>query len=107
MKQYEHFDPECTSAPMVDRCGTRMVVGYNVKHGWQLEHFDIHSAFFHDDYVYHTPMYILEIARANGIHKHGNTIDILVRNQYENPSGTYYDIYGLLSYVKRHGAVRN
>lgn len=95
-----HYDPGCTSAPMVDRIAARMVICHNFQHGWWLEHFDVKSAFLHEKYRYHKPVYIREMARADGSYKHGNTVGILRLNLYGNPSGTYYYIDGLLEFLR-------
>lgn len=49
MKQNVHFDQDCTSPTMVERCVTRMVVAHSVENEWTLEPFDIHSAFLHEN----------------------------------------------------------
>lgn len=41
MKKGINYDEYCTRAPMVDRCGTRMVVAHAVEFKWIIEHFDI------------------------------------------------------------------
>lgn len=96
-----HFDPEYTSAPIVDRCATQIVVVHKVENDWCPEHFDIHSAFLYEDYEYHKTVYIREMARSNGEHKHGNTAGVLVRNKYRNPSRSYCYIEGLINDMKK------
>lgn len=66
MKAHIHFDPAQTSAPMVDRVAVRLILAQSVDHGWTLEHFDIESDFLHERYKYHQPVYIREMARADG-----------------------------------------
>lgn len=107
MKPHQHFDPKCTSAPMVDRCATRMFVVHSVEKGWPMERFDIHSAFLHENYGYKKQVLIREMAKANGTFKHGKKVGILVKNQYGNPSGTFYYIVGLMEYLRKHGAIAN
>lgn len=82
---------------------TRMVVADNVEHGWQIKHFKIHRAFLHEKYGYQKPVYIREMAWENEEHKHGNTVVILVKKHYGDPSGTYYYIEGFLSYKRDTG----
>lgn len=107
MKPHVHFDPQCTSAPMVDRVAARMVIAHVVKNGWTLEHMDIHSAFINEKYKYTKPVYIREPARADGSFKYGKTTGILELNLYGNPSGTYYYLDGLLIYIKTKGFKSN
>lgn len=47
------------------------------------------------------------MAGVDGSNTHGNTIGIIVNNQYGKTSGTYYYIQGLLKYMKKHGEVGN
>lgn len=56
MRQNVNFDPGCTSAPMVERYVTWMMVTNIVKNDWTLEQFDIHSASIHEKYKYHKPV---------------------------------------------------
>lgn len=99
MKPNIHFDPECTSAPMVDRMAGRMVISHSVEQGWQLEHLDVRSAFLHEEYKYGKPVYIRETPRAGGTYKHGETIGILRLNLYGSPSGTFFYIEGLMKFL--------
>lgn len=48
MQHGAHFDAECTSALMVDLVAARMVISHAAKHGWILEHMDIHRAFLNE-----------------------------------------------------------
>lgn len=102
-----NFDPDATSAPMVDKMAARMILTHNVEHGWHLEHLDVKSAFLHEKYRYGKPVYLREMARTDGTYKHGNTIGILRLNIYGNPSRTYYYIEGLLDYLKKIRAQLN
>lgn len=102
-----HFNPEFTSAPMVDKMAARMVIGHNVVYGWQLEHLDVKSAFLHAEYRYGKPVYLREMARADGTFRHGKTVGILMLNLYGNHSETYYCIEGLLDYLRETRARLN
>lgn len=107
MLEHVHFDPKCTSAPMVDRIAARMVISHNVENGWVLEHLDVKSAFLHEKYRYRKPVWVREMARADGSYKHGRTIGLLKLNLYGNPSGTYYYVDGLLEYLRQVHAQMN
>lgn len=89
-----HFNPAHTSAPMIDRVSVRMIIG------WTLEHFDITSAFLHERYKFHKPVYIKETASVDGTYKHVNTIVKLVLNLYGNPSATFYYLEGLFKFLR-------
>lgn len=101
MKPGVHFNPDCTSAPMVDRMAARMVLAHNVAHQWNLEHLDVKIAFLHEKYKYVKPVYLKEEATADGFYKHGNIVGILHLNLYGNPSGTFYYMEGLFDYLKK------
>lgn len=90
MKPTIYFDPQCTSAPMVNRVAVRIVLKYSVQNGWLLEHMDIHSAFINERYKFEQPVYIMKPPRADGSYKHGRTTGILELNLCRNPSATYY-----------------
>lgn len=102
-----HYDAACTSAPMVDRIAARMIISYSADRGWKLEHLDVKSAFLHEDYGYHKPVYIKEPARADGRYKHGRTVGILIRNLCGNPSGKFYYVQGLLDHLRKMQANLN
>lgn len=53
-----HFNPDHTSAPMVDRVATRMVVNHSVQEVWYPENFDVISAFLCDKCKNPKPLYI-------------------------------------------------
>lgn len=91
-----HFGPKCTSAPMA-----RMVVSYSVDKGWTLEHIDMKSAFLYGEYKYSKPVIIREAARSDGTYKYGNTVGVLMRNLFGNPSVTYYYVQGLLKHFRK------
>lgn len=54
-----------TSAPVVDRVAVRLILADSVNEGCELEHFDIASAFLHDNNKFNNPVYI-----KNGTVKH-------------------------------------
>lgn len=64
-----YFDPGCTSVPMVDNMAARIVISHSVEYDWQLEHLDVKSAFLHEDYRYGKPLYLREMARADGLYR--------------------------------------
>lgn len=107
MKADTHYDKDCTSTPMLDRCASRMVISHGVEIGWILENFEIRSALLHELYKYGKTVYISEMVRAGGWYKYGNKIGILVKNQYGNPSGTFYYVECLLTYLQKHGTKSN
>lgn len=102
-----HFDPECTSAPMVDKMAARMVISHNVEHGWILDHLDVKSGFLHETYRYSNPDYVRELVMANGSYKHGNTVGVLHLNLYGNLSGTFYYMEGLFAHLRKLSATLN
>lgn len=75
---------------MAEKCAPRMVIAHSVDQNWQIEHLDIHSAFLHEEYGFHKPLYTREIAKTNGSYSNGKTVWKLVKNQYGNPSGAFY-----------------
>lgn len=75
-----HYDANCASALMVDLIAVLMVISYTVNKVWTLEHFDVKSAFLHENHLYHKPVCIREAARAYGTFKNGKTIGILIRS---------------------------
>lgn len=103
MQPVVHFDPEWTSAPVVDRVATRMVISHEDKHGWIVEHMDIYRAFLNEKFKYFKPIFIKEPPRKIGKFKHGGTVGILELNFYGNTSGTYYHLNGLLGYMHKEG----
>lgn len=77
-----------------------MVISHNVHYGWILEHFDVRRAFLYERYELRAPVYICEEPRADGSYKHGNTVGLLIKNLYGNPSGTFYYVEGILEFLK-------
>lgn len=53
------------------------------------------------------PVFIKEMARADGSFKHGNTVEIPRLSFYGNPSGTLYYIDGLLEFLQSKRAQMN
>lgn len=107
MLPYTHYDPACTSAPMVERMAVRIVIRYSIEGNWILEHMDVTSEFLHEMYRFHKPVYVREMARADGKYKHGNTIGILVKNLYGNPPGSFYCKEGFFQFMKKMEAKSN
>lgn len=107
MQKLVHYKPEHTSEPMVVRVAARMVASHSVKEGWHVGHFDMTSAFLHEEYKYPKPVYIREMAREDGFYKHGNTVGVLMLNLYGNPSGIYYYVDGLPAFLPKIHAKLN
>lgn len=99
-----HFDPDRTSARMLDRVLARMVISQSVETGWTLENFDISSSFLHEEHKYHKAELVKELARVDGSFKHGNKIGILRLKLYVNISEIFYYIDVLLELLQRKRA---
>ena len=53
-------------------------------------HFDLKSAYIHENYKYKKPVYVKQHPRFNGQFKHKGTGDQLIKNSYGTPPGVIF-----------------
>lgn len=68
------------------------------------DHFDIKSAFVHENYGYTKPVLIKQLPKFDGTLRHpGKPAGVLMRNIYGTPSGGYYYLKGAEACLKAQG----
>lgn len=65
-----HYDPSHTTTFTADRTTQRMLIALHATHKLPLEHFDIKSAYLHEKYQHDRPIYVKQMQRFDGSHKH-------------------------------------
>lgn len=103
MIPFVHFDPDQTTAPMVNASSVRLLFALKAMHNLQMEHFDITGAFLHQAFGYEQTVYVNEMCRADQSFKHGNTCGILHGNMYFGKSSGYSFLKGLTQRLNEHG----
>lgn len=94
MKPYIHFNPKQTASYIADKTTIRLLLSLKAALNFQVDHFDISSAYLHEKCRYILPVYVKQHPRFNSTLKHPGRGGILIKNLYGNPSGGYYYLTG-------------
>lgn len=99
MIPYVHFDPAQTSAHMADRTSIRTIIAFAAASGYHLEHFDISSAYLHENASPCQCVYVEQPARFNGNLKHEGNYGLLKKNLYGGKSAGFIYTSGVTSFL--------
>ena len=107
MKPGLHYDPNHTTTYTADRTTQRLLIAIHATTKYPLEHFDIKSAYLHEQYQHTKPIYVKQMPRFDGSQKHEGNYGKLVGNLYGSPPAAYYYNYGLQTYLTLLGYTRS
>lgn len=80
MKPGLHYDPKQTTTYTADRTTQRMLIAMHASQQLPLEHFDIKSAYLHEQYQHEKPIYVKQMSKFNGTFRHAGPYGKLVGN---------------------------
>lgn len=84
MKPHIHYDPDTTATFAEDKTTIRLILAHAAAHRLPLEHFDISSAFLHEDFEHTNPVFIRQHPSFNGSYRHDAQVGQLRGNLYCN-----------------------
>ena len=70
MKPGLHYDPNHTTTYTADRTTQRLLIVIHAAKNIPLEHFDIKSAYLHEQYQHNHPIYVKQMQKFDGSYKH-------------------------------------
>lgn len=104
MRPHEHFDPSATAAYAADKATVRLVLATAANQSQPLNHFDITSAFTHEEYKFAKPVYIRQPRRFDGTLTHPDRpIGRLKLNLYGSKPACNIYHQGLDKHLQAHG----
>ena len=107
MKPGLHYNPEHTTTYTADRTTQRLLIAIHATTNYPLEHFDIKSAYLHEQYQHTNPIYVKQMPLFDGSHKHQGKYGRLIGNLYGSPPAAYYYNFGLQNYLSSIGYTRS
>lgn len=90
MKPNVHYNPEHTASHMADKTTVRLLLAIKAAANLPSEHFDIKTAFIHENYKHKNLVYVRQHARFDGSYSHPGKGGQLIKNLYGTPSGGFY-----------------
>lgn len=98
-----HYDPMHTTAYMADKSTIRLILAMAAHHGYAQEHFDINSAYLHENYKHKTAVYIQQMPKFDGTLTHPGQVGKLKGNLYGTPPAAHYYFMGLRDFLTSNG----
>eukprot|EP00737_Agarophyton_chilense_P001219 gb/GEZJ01001361.1/.p1 GENE.gb/GEZJ01001361.1/~~gb/GEZJ01001361.1/.p1 ORF type:complete len:266 (-),score=12.80 gb/GEZJ01001361.1/:823-1620(-) len=99
MKPGIHYNPKPTTTYSADRTTHRMLIALHARHQMPLEHFDIRSAYLHENYEHDRPIYVTQMPRFDGTYTHQSKNCQLIGNSYSSSPAAYYYNHGLKTFL--------
>ena len=99
MKPGIHFNPQHTTTYTADRSTQRLLFALHANNKMPIEHFDIKSAYLHEKFQYHKPVYVTQMPKFDGSYRHNSTYRRLRGNLYGSPPAAYYYNRGLQTFL--------
>lgn len=103
MQPHVHYNESETSSYMADKTTIRSIIAFAAATGYPLQHFDITSAYLHENSSASTTVYVKQLPKFDGSYSHPSTFGILKKNLYGGKSAGYIYCQGLKSFLLQHG----
>ena len=81
-KPHEHYNPDAISSPVADRDAIRLALSLAAAHNYEAHHWDLDSAFLHEEFGDENTLYIHQPQRFNGTYKYPNHVGMVTGNMY-------------------------